>query len=315
MRACVCWTLLCLMGGGCATTTREFGAPPGAVDVVAHRGASAYAPENTLAAFQKAAEMGADWFELDCHLSKDGEVVIIHDDTLHRTTDGTGGVRELTWESLQRLDAGSWFDPSFAGERLPSLDQSLELAQRAGIGVYIEIKSIDDDAGLLEQLLQHATLPADSYGEMRARMMGSIEVHGSDHLELTRKCIEAVRRLKMADQVVIQSFSPVICCIALQEAPEIRTEFLGGRSIEEPEKWEMYLQLSRALGPAGCNLRHDLVDRGTVDLFHGEGRTVAVWTVDKPERMSELAEAGVDGIITNKPDVALDVLRGLGRHP
>lgn len=314
MRILLPGVLLAVMTAGCATTEKA-GAPEGAVDVIAHRGASAYAPENTLAAFEAAADMQADWFELDCHLSQDGEVVIIHDDTLHRTTDGTGAVDELSWESLRRLDAGGWFDPKFAGEKLPNLEESLKLAQRRNIGVYIEVKSIDADDGLLEQLVQHAQVGAGTAEEMRERMMRSIEVHGSDNVELTRKCIDIVRKLRMQDQVVIQSFSPVVCVVALHEAPDLRTEFLGGRSIEEPEKWDMYLQLERAIRPAGCNLRHNLVDKDTVDLFHRDGRTVAVWTVDDPQRMRELAEAGVDAIITNKPDVALGVLRGLKKHP
>lgn len=96
--------------------------------VVGHRGASAYAPENTLASFELALEQGADLVELDVHLSKDGQVVVIHDERLERTTDGHGLVGEHTLAELERLDAGRWFDPRFAGQRLPALDEVLAWA-------------------------------------------------------------------------------------------------------------------------------------------------------------------------------------------
>src|SRR5690606_19888430 len=89
------------------------GAPHGVADVIAHRGASAYAPENTIAAFRLAKESGADWFELDCHLSADGHPVVIHDATVDRTTNGQGYVREMSLYDLQNLDAGSWKAPEF----------------------------------------------------------------------------------------------------------------------------------------------------------------------------------------------------------
>lgn len=95
--------------------------------IYAHRGASAEAPENTLAAFRRAVATGADGIELDVHLSRDGVPVVIHDDTLDRTTDGEGPVAACSCEELQTLDAGSWFDPGFAGEPLPTLDETLAL--------------------------------------------------------------------------------------------------------------------------------------------------------------------------------------------
>ena len=115
--------ILALIGSvlmsGCATY--RAGAPKGSVDVIAHRGASAYAPENTLAAFHLASEMNADWFELDCTLTQDGEIIVIHDDTIDRTTPAEGRVADLALAELKALDAGSWRDPEFADERLPTL--------------------------------------------------------------------------------------------------------------------------------------------------------------------------------------------------
>jgi glycerophosphoryl diester phosphodiesterase len=93
---------------------------------VAHRGASTFAPENTMAAFEKAVELGADALELDVHLTRDGELVVIHDHAVDRTTDGRGPVHERTLEELRRLDAGRWFGEAFAGERIPTLHEVLD---------------------------------------------------------------------------------------------------------------------------------------------------------------------------------------------
>jgi glycerophosphoryl diester phosphodiesterase len=108
--------------------------------VVAHRGASGYAPENTFASFKLGLEQGADLLELDVHLSRDGEPVVIHDEALDRTTDGRGLVVEHTLAELRQLDAGAWFGPQFAGQRIPTLDEVLAWA-RERTCLAIEIKN------------------------------------------------------------------------------------------------------------------------------------------------------------------------------
>jgi len=109
--------------------------------VVAHRGASAAAPENTLAAMRRAAEMGAGWAECDVRLTADGVAVVIHDGTLERTTDGRGAVGDRRADELARLDAGAWFGAAFAGEALPTLAALLAEAGRLGLGLNVEIKA------------------------------------------------------------------------------------------------------------------------------------------------------------------------------
>jgi glycerophosphoryl diester phosphodiesterase len=113
---------------------------PGRPLVVGHRGASGYAPENTLASFELALEQGADAVELDVHLSRDGEAIVIHDEQLERTTTGHGLVGEHTLAELRSLDAGVWFDPRFAGQRLPTLGEMLAWA-RGRTRLVIEIKN------------------------------------------------------------------------------------------------------------------------------------------------------------------------------
>ncbi len=107
---------------------------------VGHRGAKGHAPENTLSSFVIAAEMGVNVIETDVHLSKDGELVLIHDHTVQRTTDGHGYVKDMTLAELKKLDAGSWYGARFAGERIPTLDELLAWA-RDRVAVAIEIKN------------------------------------------------------------------------------------------------------------------------------------------------------------------------------
>ena len=291
-----------------ACTSIEAGAAPGLTDVIAHRGASAYAPENTLAAFALAAEMGADWFELDCTLTRDGEVIVIHDDTIDRTTGAKGSVAEMTLSELKRYDVGSWFDPKFAEERFPTLGEALDLAKEKRIGVYVEIKNNDDDRDLMRELLALADAGGLLLPDKRDEMMQLIVSSGTRNLELTRKVIALIRERKMEKQAVIQSFSSVACAIALAEAPDIRTELLATSSDSDPLQWDRYLRWLKLLDPPGFNInKKDFTESLARDL-HEQGKTIAVWTVNDPDQMRELIRAGVDALITDKPDVALSVL-------
>jgi glycerophosphoryl diester phosphodiesterase len=108
--------------------------------VIAHRGASGHAPENTLAAFKRAIALGATFIETDLQLSRDSRFVAIHDDTVSRTTNGQGKVHDLSLADLRRLDAGSWFGSEFTGERIPTLEEILEFAKKNDVVFYLELK-------------------------------------------------------------------------------------------------------------------------------------------------------------------------------
>ncbi len=299
-----------LLLAGCATAFHA-GAPKGAIDVIAHRGASAYAPENTVVAFQRAIDMRADWFELDCRLSRDGHVVILHDNDLKRTTNCEGTVADKTLAELKTLDAGSWFSPDFAGEPIPTLGEALDLAKDR-IGVYIEIKSCADDGPLIQQLLEIIGDRSRLDKKTRAAMMAAVEASGTPNLELTRKSIAAVRERGMKRQIVIQSFSPIICFVSCVEAPELRTEFLGSDDKEKPEQWDLFVRFGKLIGVAGFNVDHKSLTRARLDAFHDMGKSVAVWTVDEEADMRRLARWGVDAIITNRPDRCLALLHAEG---
>lgn len=109
--------------------------------ICAHRGFSHIAPENTLAAFQKAIEVGADGIELDVQMTKDGHLVVIHDEWLNRTTTGQGWVKDHTLKEIRELSAGLWFDPSFADERVPTLEEVFELIEPTSLWVNVELKN------------------------------------------------------------------------------------------------------------------------------------------------------------------------------
>src|SRR3981081_1641417 len=113
----------------------------GRVWVIGHRGAMGHCPENTFASFERGLELGADWIELDVHLSRDGALMVIHDETVDRTTNGSGLVQEHTLAELKELDAGAWFSPAYGGQRIPTLDEVLVWARARGTILDIEIKN------------------------------------------------------------------------------------------------------------------------------------------------------------------------------
>jgi glycerophosphoryl diester phosphodiesterase len=155
--------------------------------LIAHRGGATEAPENTLAAFRHALSLGIRYVELDVQMSSDGELVVIHDETLDRTTSGSGPVGDHTYEELRRLDAGSWFAPEYAGERIPTLREVLDLCVLEGVGVVIELKSPGMYQGMEEKV-------AALVGEMCLRGAENIWCISFDH--------DAIRRMRELDAIL-----------------------------------------------------------------------------------------------------------------
>jgi glycerophosphoryl diester phosphodiesterase len=131
------------------------------IQVLAHRGASAYAPENTLAAFRLAIEQRADWLELDVQQTKDGQLVVFHDLRVERTTNGQGALRDLTLEQVRQLDAGSWYGPRFAGERIPTFEEVVSLAREQNVRIFPEVKDPRFYPGIEERMA--AVIAAHQY--------------------------------------------------------------------------------------------------------------------------------------------------------
>jgi glycerophosphoryl diester phosphodiesterase len=146
------------------------------VQVLAHRGASAYAPENTLSAFRLAIEQHADWLELDVQQTRDGRLVVFHDLRMERTTNGSGNLRDLTLDQIEQLDAGSWYSPEFAGERVPTFEEVVALARESGIRIFPEIKDPRFYPGIEERMA--GVIAANGYEDntiVQSFDMGSLE--------------------------------------------------------------------------------------------------------------------------------------------
>lgn len=240
--------------------------------IIAHRGFSGVAPENTLAAFRQAIEVGADMFELDVLLSKDGRVIVIHDDTLDRTTDGVGPVSALTLAQLQELDAGSWFSPEFADERIPTLEETLALAKnRILVNIEIKTEAVTDRAegGIVDETLA------------------------------------IVRRADMLDQIVISSFDPRALAHARALDPNVKTASLYNAELQKDLSPQ---EVMSAVDSNGFNLSRRQVDETIVAECHRLGRPVAVYTVNEVDDMETLIELGVDAIFTDRPDRLREVL-------
>ena len=280
---------------------------PSRIEVIAHRGASGYAPENTLAAFRKAAEMGADYFELDCRLSKDGEVIILHDADLERVAGLKTAAADLTLAEIQALDAGSWFGAEFKGEKIPTLRESLALATET-CGVYVEIKAEAGDADTSGLLLKYAAGQATLTPDLRRRVIAISSMTRSRSLALTRATIAILREMQMEKRVVIQTFSPLICVMARLEAPEIRTELLLSDDKDDPTHYERLHAYALLVGAKGVNVNKDSLTPERLQALRKERRSVAVWTVNEKADMERFAGMGVTGIITNFPDVARSVV-------
>ncbi|WP_085504912.1 glycerophosphodiester phosphodiesterase [Thalassobacillus devorans] len=233
---------------------------------IAHRGASGYAPENTMAAFEKSVEMKADMFELDVQMSKDGELVVIHDTTVDRTTDGTGSVKDLTLEELKSLDAGSWFGESFTGETIPTLSEVLD-EYRGRTGILIELKSPSLYPGIEQKVAE----------ELTARNLDKPE----------------------NEKIIVQSFNHESMQKFHELLPQVPVGVLLGYSPEgiSDEQLDRYKAYADYVNPS-----KSMVDASLVERIHDYNMKTHPWTVRDRESANFLLEAGADGIITDYPD-------------
>ena len=250
------------------------------VDNVAHRGASAYAPENTLAAVREGIEMKADLIELDVQRSKDGELVLVHDTNLARTTDAEQvfpgrapwRVSDLTYDEMLRLDAGSWKSAEYAGERIPTLREAVEVIRGSRSGMLLEIKA--------------------------PSLYPGIEAEVAEDL---RRFPGYVDSAVAADRLVVQSFDFGSMRTFTDLEPDVPVGLLGTPPVADLE--------GLATWADQVNPNHRSADAGYVAAVHDAGMECLVWTVDAPADMERALDLGVDGVITNKPDVLDQVMR------
>jgi glycerophosphoryl diester phosphodiesterase len=264
-----------LLALGLVAPATATAAPGPAVDVIAHRGSSGAAPENTIAAVELALSHKSDVVENDIQRTADGELVIMHDTTLARTTDveqvfpdrAPYNVRDFTLAEIKRLDAGSWFAPEFAGERVPTLAEWVDAVGRRA-GMLLEVKAPE--------------------------LYPGIEVDVDKELRSLPEFTQALR----AGEVAVQSFNHDWLRTYDRLAPDVPTGllFAGGPPSEaqlaDAATWAE--QANPALG--------DMTE-ATVDQIHGHGLETHVWTVNGGQDMRRAISWGVDGIITNYPQV------------
>lgn len=237
--------------------------------IFAHRGSSIYAPENTLAAFKLALDQHANGIELDAKLSADSQVVVMHDDTVDRTTNGTGRVKSLTLSDLKRLDAGSKFDPKFHTERIPTL---ADVFETFGGQIFINVE------------LTNYSSPAD---------------------DLPDKVISLVNDIGLEASVLLSSFNIFALIRARHLLPKIP---LGLLSFSGTANALLRSRLVRfgpllALHPAMMDVSPQLIQAA-----HRKSCRVYVYTVNQPDDMQRLFTHGVDGIFTDDPLMAQKVL-------
>ncbi len=259
--------------------------------VIGHRGACAYAPENTLAAFNLAFEMGADGVELDVTLTQDGVPVVIHDDTVNRTSDGRGLVEEMPLAELKHLDFGKWLDSKFSGERIPTLAEVLENLPPGKI-VNIELKT-----------LALRPWPANA-GKLspfeRAKITAHMLMRLWEPARLEPAVVRVVEQTNLPARVLISSFNPIALWRIKRLNPALPRGLLYFKELPFflGRAWFRPLVQPHALHPRNTTITPQLAQ-----WAHRKGYKINTWTVDDPDEARRLAALGVTGIITNKPDV------------
>jgi glycerophosphoryl diester phosphodiesterase len=241
-------------------------AVPGLAPVIGHRGAAARAPENTLAGLRKAKELGVHWVEFDVMLTRDGVPILIHDETLERTTSGRGRVKDHALAEIKALDAGAWFAPAFAGEPVPTLEEAVRLLLQLGLGANVEIK------------------PAKGEEAATAAVVA-----------------ESLRRLWPQDgpPLLLSGFAREALAAAQRAAPSIPRGLLAKRL---PDDWQDALP---ALGCTTLHLDHARTSLAALHLLAEAGVPVLLYTVNTAERARELLAAGAAAVFTDAPDLLL----------
>ncbi len=236
--------------------------------IIGHRGAAASAPENTLAGFARAAALGAGWVEFDVRLCGDGRPVVIHDATLERTTDGQGPVAGASFDQIRALDAGRWFAPGFAGERVPSLGEALRATARLGLGADVELKA---EPGREEALAAAAVAAVQG-----ARRPGRAPILVSS---FNVPCLDRVGAL----------------------APEMPRAYPLPRA-----GLGAHLAVARRAGATFVD--HRRLTRRRTERIRAAGLALIVYTVNDPARARTLWSWGIDSVITDAPDTLLAAL-------
>ncbi|MGV8853014.1 MAG: glycerophosphodiester phosphodiesterase family protein [Devosia sp.] len=241
--------------------------PRSADQVQAHRGASAVAPENTIAAFRAAKEQGARWVELDVALLGDGTLVVMHDSTLDRTSSGYGSLADITQAELVRIDAGSWFDPRFAGEVIPTFEQTLAALGELELNVNVEIK-------------QHA--------------------HHKSLAQLTDAVHKSLQDRNERTGIMISSFDDQALAAMARLDADYHLAMLWN---EVPADWQAVLD---AIPAKAVHLNYRNLTFSFLEATQNRDIAVRAWTCNVPEKLAPFWAEGLAGVITDNPKLYLN---------
>lgn len=241
-------------------------------NVISHRGANLVAPQNTIVAFQKSMEIGCDGFETDIHITKDGIPVVCHNFTIDETSNGQGAIKDMTLEQLRSYDFGKYKGDEFEGVKIPTLDEFLELSKKMGENM----KVLDIE------------LKSERYGEAGT--------------ELAQKTIDAVKNHGLFDKLLISSFDPAILVVCKKIDKNCKTGILYSPDKTTGFKISLKpISFAREIGADALHPYYAYATKRYVKKAHEAGLQVNPWTVNKPETVKKLIQAGVDGIITDNP--------------
>ena len=239
------------------------------IQVWAHRGASGYAPENTLDAFQKAIDMGADGIELDVQLTKDGKVVVVHDEVIDRVSDGSGLVQDYTYEELKKFNFNK-IHPEYDREQIPTLEEVYRLIKPTDLVINVEMKT------------------------------SNIFYEGMED-----KVLELTERYGMIDRVIISSFNHYTVRSMKEKCPQIKTGALYSDGTIGVVDYVADVVKADAVHPGWTKIFYP----NYLEDCRRRNMAVHVWTINREEDMRKCCEMGLDAIITNYPDVAKRVVK------
>lgn len=246
-------------------------------NVISHRGANKYAPQNTLPAFEKSVQIGVDGFETDVHITKDGQLILCHNYTIDETSNGKGKISQMTLEELEKYDFGSYFSPKYKGTKIPRLEEFLSFVETTDISVLnIELKSPEEN-----------------------------------ETAIVSETIRLVKEHNLFDKLIISSFDPKLLVEAKEIDADCKTGFLYSPDKKTTYKNRMIsrpIEYAKSIGVDALHPIHFFVDEKYVKKAHEAGLMVNPWTVDSLKAIEKMIRCGVDGIITNFPDVVSGLL-------
>ncbi len=240
------------------------------IQIIAHRGFPTAAPENTLASFRRAIELKPDMAECDARRTKDGELIVIHDPTVDRTTNGSGKVADMTLDELRRLDAGSWFAPEFTGESIPTLDEALGLFRDTGTGLIVEIKEVGTEDEVVAAIYEHG----------------------------------------MHDQAMICSFHYGVGLRLSTIAPDIPfSAIIAPKEPVSDDQAVVIVEEAAAVNSSMLAVQYKAFTPALVRAAHAANMHIHPWNVDDEAEMRRLAGMGIDAISSNDVRLAIKALR------